>query len=143
MNAKQRESLEILREALKPFVELDGTMTLNRLIALLSVYIEGIADMVDLREYVEAEYGLSRSALSRQVSWWGDEAYLQFKNDAEGNAVVPVRPDGQQFLEFKPDPRDYRRRTITVTPKGEQFAQALADKISENVKEHMSRWPAK
>lgn len=143
MNAKQRESLMLLRDALKPFADMDGTMTVNRITSLLAVYIEGIADMIDLREHMEAEYGLSRSALSRQVSWWGDEAYLQFKNDAQGNAIVPVRPEGQQFLAFKPDPRDYRRRTITITPKGEQFAQALADKITADSEEHVAKWQAK
>ena len=143
MNAQQRESLMILRDALKPFADMDGSMSVNRITSLLAVYIDGIADMIDLREHMEAEYGLSRSALSRQVSWWGDEAYLQFVNDAEGNPVVPVRPDGKQFLEFRPDPRDYRRRTITVTPKGEIFAQDLANKITDDMKEHVDRWQAK
>lgn len=129
MTNKQRDALNRFRKTLRTFIDLDGGMTLNRLETLLAVYCEGISDMQTLRDYADSEFGLSRSALSRMVSWWGDEAYLQFKNDAEGNATVPVRPEGQGFLRFEPDPLDYRRRTITVTPHGERFGANLADDI--------------
>lgn len=142
MTNKQREALAALRDALKPFMELDGSMTLNRVETLLSVYVEGISDMQTLREHAEKTHGLSKSALSRMVSWWGEEAYLQFKTDADGNQVVPDRPDGMGFLKFTPDPRDYRRRDITITPEGENFGQALADRLTSGAAEFTHRWEA-
>ena len=143
MNAKQRESIRILRSAIKPFIEIDGAMSVNRLEALLAVLSEGFTDMLDVREYFEREHGLSKSALSRMISWWGDEAYLQFKTDEDGNQVIPDRPEGQGFLKFTPDPRDYRRRNVTVTPEGEQFGQAIADNLAVQFEEHAERWQAK
>lgn len=135
MNAKQRDAIQSLRDILQLFMQLDSTMTLNRLETLLAVYCEGISDMGDLRDHMSNNHGLSKSALSRMVSWWGEEAYLQFKVDADGNSTIPVRPDGQGFLKFTPDPRDYRRRVITVEPEGEQFAKLLADLITSKAKE--------
>lgn len=134
MTNKQRDALNRLRQAIRPFLLMDGGMTLNRLETLLAVYCEGITDMNTLRDYADKEFNLSRSALSRMVSWWGDEAYLQYRNDDEGNATVPDRPEGQGFLLFQPDPLDYRRRTITVTPKGERFGAELADQIMDSAR---------
>lgn len=134
MTNKQRDALNRFRQALRPFIEMDGAMTLNRLETLLAVYCEGFNDMQSLREYTDKEYKLSKSALSRMVSWWGDEAYLQFKNDDDGKATKGYRPEGMGFLRFDPDPMDYRRRTITVTPKGERFGSELADRIMDNAR---------
>ena len=140
MTNKQREALVALRDALQPFMEMDGTMTLNRIETLLSVYVDGISDMYTLRTHIEAKHGLSKSALSRMVSWWGHEAYLQFKVDAEGKQVVPDRPEGMGFLEFTPDPRDYRRKDITITPKGMHFGEALADSIIDGAVAFTEKW---
>ena len=140
MTNKQREALSLLREALKPFMEMDGSMTLNRVETLLSVYVEGISDMQTLRTHIEEEHGLSKSALSRMVSWWGREAYLQFKTDGDGNQIVPDRPEGMGFLEFTPDPRDYRRRDITITPEGEKFGGELADNMMQWADEFGRKW---
>lgn len=140
MTNKQREALALLREVLKPFMEMDGSMTLNRVETLLSVYVEGISDMQTLRTHIEEEHGLSKSALSRMVSWWGREAYLQFKTDADGNQIVPDRPEGMGFLEFTPDPRDYRRRDITITPEGEKFGSELADSMMQRADEFGRKW---
>lgn len=142
MTNKQREALAALRDALKPFMEMDGSMTLNRVETLLSVYVEGISDMQTLRTHIEQEHGLSKSALSRMVSWWGREAYLQFKTDADGNQIVPDRPEGMGFLEFTPDPRDYRRRDITITPEGEKFGNELAQGIIETAASFAEKWDA-
>ena len=142
MTNKQRAALAALREALKPFMEMDGSMTLNRVETLLSVYVEGISDMQTLRHHIEQEHGLSKSALSRMVSWWGREAYLQFKTDDEGNQIIPDRPEGMGFLEFTPNPRDYRRRDITITPKGETFGTDLADASSNFAQEYVEKWQA-
>ena len=140
MTNKQRDALKQLRTALMPFMEMDGSMTLNRVETLLSVYIEGFSDMYTLRHHIETKHGLSKSALSRMVSWWGHEAYLQFKVDEDGNQVVPERPEGMGFLEFTPDPRDYRRKDITITPKGNRFGEELADIIIEASAEYRERW---
>ena len=140
MTNKQREAIKLVRNAIKPFMEIDGAMSVNRLESLLAVLSEGFTDMMEVREYFEREHGLSKSALSRMISWWGDEAYLQFKTDAEGNQVIPDRPEGQGFLKFTPDPRDYRRRNVTVTPEGEQFGQAIAEGVIEDSADLTERW---
>ena len=140
MTNKQREALALLREALKPFMEMDGSMTLNRVETLLSVYVEGISEMQTLRNHIEKEHGLSKSALSRMVSWWGKEAYLQFKTDADGNQIIPDRPEGMGFLEFTPDPRDYRRRDITITPEGGKFGTELADNMMQWAEDFGRTW---
>ena len=140
MTNKQRDALRSLRAALKPFMDMDGSMTLNRLEALLAVYTDGITDMMDLREHVQSGPGISKSALSRMVSWWSAEAYLQYKTDAEGNQVVPDRPQGMGFLDITPDPRDYRRRVIAVTPEGDIFGSELADNIMNAADDFRNRW---
>lgn len=140
MTSKQREALTALRDALQPFMEMDGTMTLNRVETLLSVYIEGISDMYTLRTHIEQKHGLSKSALSRMVSWWSHEAYLQYKVDAEGNQVVPDRPEGMGFLSITLDPRDYRRKDISITPKGMHFGQTLANDIIEGANNFVEKW---
>ena len=134
MRKSEKEALNLVREILRPLVLMDKNMTINRFMSLLDVIVENIDDMYDLRDYAEKNYDLSKSGLSRMVSYWGPEAYLQYKNDADGKPTIPVRPEGQNFLEFPPDPRDYRRRQIKVTPKGEQFAQQLAAKIENYCK---------
>lgn len=140
MTNKQREALSALRAALKPFMEMDGSMTLNRIETLLSVYIDGISDMSTLRQHIETKHGLSKSALSRMISWWGHEAYLQYTVDSEGNQVVPDRPEGMGFLEFTPDPRDYRRKDISITPKGMRFGEELADSIINGSADFNTKW---
>lgn len=140
MTNKQRDAIRSLRTALKPFMDMDGGMTLNRLEALLAIYTDGITDMQDLRYTVDTATGISKSALSRMVSWWSAEAYLQYKLDAEGKQVVPDRPEGMGFLEISPDPRDYRRRVIAVTPEGDIFGQNLANGIMESAAEFHKRW---
>lgn len=140
MTNKQRDAILALRKALKPFMDMDGGMTLNRLEALLAVYTDGITDMQDLRSTVDTANGISKSALSRMVSWWSAEAYLQYKMDDEGNQVVPDRPKGMGFLDIQPDPRDYRRRVISVTAEGEIFGQQLADNIMEGAEDFRNRW---
>jgi len=132
MRKDDKEALDLVRKILRPLVLMDKQMTINRFMALLDVIVEEIDDMYDLRDYAEKNYDLSKSGLSRMVSYWGPEAYLQYKNDADGNPTIPVRPEGQNFLEFTPDPRDYRRRMIKVTPKGTQFAEDLAMKIKHH-----------
>jgi hypothetical protein len=121
-------------------MDMDGAMTLNRLEALLAVYSDGITDMQDLRNTVDTANGISKSALSRMVSWWSAEAYLQYKLDAEGNQVVPDRPEGMGFLDITPDPRDYRRRVISVTPEGDIFGSNLADGIIDSADSFRKRW---
>lgn len=140
MTNKQRDAILALRKALKPFMDMDGGMTLNRLEALLAIYTDGITDMQDLRSTVDTANGISKSALSRMVSWWSAEAYLQYKMDAEGNQVVPDRPQGMGFIDIKPDPRDYRRRVISITAEGEIFGQQLADNIMEGAEDFRNRW---
>ena len=132
MKKDDKEALDLVRKILRPLVLMDKQMTINRFMALLDVIVEEIDDMYDLRDYAEKNYDLSKSGLSRMVSYWGPEAYLQYKNDADGKPTIPVRPEGQNFLEFTPDPRDYRRRMIKVTPKGTQFAEDLAMKIKHH-----------
>ena len=132
MRNDDKEALDLVRKILRPLVLMDKNMTINRFMSLLDVIVEEIDDMYDLRDYAEKNYDLSKSGLSRMVSYWGSEAYLQYKNDADGKPTIPVRPEGQNFLEFVPDPRDYRRRMIKVTPKGTQFAEDLAMKIKHH-----------
>ena len=136
LTAKQRDALNRFRKALKPFMELDGAMTLNRLETLLAVYVEQFDDMSQLRDYVDDTHGMSKSAMSRMVSWWSDEAYLQYKQDADGNLTVQDRPEGMGFLDIYPDPRDYRRRVIKVSEKGAEFGRNLADMVMENARQH-------
>ena len=140
MNNQQRDAIKSLRDALKPFMDLDGGMTLNRLEALLVLYTDGITDMLTLRDAVESSAGISKSAMSRMVSWWSDEAYLQYKVDDEGRQVVPDRPEGQGFIKIEPDPRDYRRRVISITPAGEHFGCKLADDIMAAGDAYAARW---
>lgn len=142
MTNKQREALEAFRAALKPFLDMDGSMTLNRLETLLAIYTQGITDMQTLREYIDETHGLSKSAMSRMVSWWSDEAYLQFTVDADGNQTVPNRPDGMGFIHITPDPRDYRRRDITISPRGEKFGQELAQGIIDKAAAFAEKWDA-
>lgn len=126
MNHSDKDALRKLRKALKPFIDIDGAMTLNRVEAFLAVLSEDITDMMDLRHHLEEYAGITRSASSRMASHWGEQAYLQFLSDKDGNPTIPVRPEGARFLRFDPDPRDHRRRKITVTPQGEQFAASVA-----------------
>ena len=142
ITAKQREALNAFRAALKPFMELDGSMTLNRLETLLAVYVEQFDDMSQLRDYVDDVHGMSKSAMSRMISWWSDEAYLQYKQDADGNLTVQDRPDGMGFLDIYPDPRDYRRRVIKVSEQGAEFGSRLAQGIIDTAAAFAEKWDA-
>ena len=53
------------------------------------------------------------------------------------------RPEGQGFIKIQPDPRDYRRRVISITPEGEHFGCTLANDIMSAGDAYAARWKAK
>ena len=108
--------LKKLLKVIRRFTEMDPQMSVMAVNAFLSVVAdEDVSTISDVRD-VLLRYGGTRSNVSRNVSIWAEEGWKR----PDG-----TRPDGYGYLRTIPDPDDYRRKLVRVTPKGAAFCAEL------------------
>lgn len=119
--------LRAFHAAIKACMEIDPFMAIPRIDALLTWANDAeIQTIADLTETLKRTTGLGSSSVSRNVSYWTDNAYKQHDGS---------RPQGAGFIELIADPADYRRRMMLMTAKGEQFI----DKVSEAIRDGLEK----
>ena len=114
--------LKKLLKAIRKFTEMDPQMSVLAVNAFLSAALdEDVHTISDVRDIL-LRYGGTRSNVSRNVSIWAEEGWKR----PDGS-----RPDGYGYLRTIPDPEDYRRKIVQLTPKGKGFCANLEELMED------------
>jgi len=121
MNLKQ---IKNFNEALEIFLEIDQFMTVARVHTLLSVYLNDLKTLGEVKAFYENvnvdRASISNATAARNISFWTEEAWLQSNGK---------RPQNYAALEYSPDPEDRRNKRLNVTPMGQELITKIATRM--------------
>lgn len=121
MKSKQ---IKNFNEALETFLEIDQFMTVARVHTLLSVYLNDLKTLGEVKAFYANvnvdRVSISNATAARNISFWTEEAWLQSNGK---------RPRNYAALEYSQDPSDRRNKRLKVTPMGQELITEIATRI--------------
>lgn len=125
MPAASKE-IKALHAVLQDVLRIDPFMTVTRLDALLTFAVDGdITTIQDLTDVLSRK-GISKSAISRNLSYWTDEQWKRMDG---------TRPIGEDFIELRNDPVDLRRKKMDLTGRGSNWLDQLSERMRNALEE--------